>query len=364
MNVKEKARYLGLRVIRVAMKSVKYGLAGYVLLLKQIKQNRALPSDCVCLDLSRNHFGRHLFSVLWSFERHGYAILIKNNQRLLVDMAASKYMRFILQSNSVFLVKKFHDNSCTAMLTDQNIRPDPYQFYSGEIADKLSEECFSRIPMMMHPGMYINGYWNREVYESERHRRLFFAGFMSEMHYSRGEFNEALGVLSRPRIAETLKDITLLVGSDYDLSKVLSSHVINESVILVDVSLFLVSQADIRQVLSGFDYFLAMPGAIKPMCHNVTEAMSVGCIPVIQQNYAEMFPISLVHGENAICFSGEEDLQCAINIAIGAKDSEVHKLRKNVIEYYEREMTPKAVVDTILGREQSAVVYMPSLRPE
>jgi hypothetical protein len=44
-----------------------------------------------------------------------------------------------------------------------------------------------------------------------------------------------------------------------------------------------------------------------PLCHNVIEAMSVGTIPIIQKEYAALYP-NLTDNENAVIFNDLEHL--------------------------------------------------------
>ena len=66
---------------------------------------------------------------------------------------------------------------------------------------------------------------------------------------------------------------------------------------------------ELRQWLAKFDFFFALPGVVMPFSHNIIEAMSVGCIPFLQQSYAEMFKPPLINNIQAVTFSDISDLE-------------------------------------------------------
>ena len=60
---------------------------------------------------------------------------------------------------------------------------------------------------------------------------------------------------------------------------------------------------DLRPTLAKFRYYMAYPGVFMPFSHNVFEAMSVGCIPIIEDKYADLFQPKLEHLKNSFKFS-------------------------------------------------------------
>lgn len=353
-----------LRVIflRLRRELLENGLLAYYILLRSTAQNRIPDGKYICINLSKNHFGRHLYTFLWAIQSQGYLIKIKKNNRLIKDLVRYQYLRAMLHSEVVLLVKDFGDSASGTVLTDHNLRSDPFQFYPRGKARILAERKHLRIPMLMHPGMYANGFWNQVLPESKRYRAVFFAGNMDK-NYSDGKFNDNFEVMSRPEIFKQLQEKSFPIESYDDLERNLVSGRVEGSIVLVDKTVFSVPQRNMRALLNRFDFYLAMPGASKPMCHNVAEAMSVGCIPIIQKQYADTFPRPLVDGENAVFFSNPSNLQRAIKKALSITRFESQRMRENVFSYYEREMTPEAIMSKVIGRGKGVVVYMSSLRP-
>jgi len=108
--------------------------------------------------------------------------------------------------------------------------------------------------------------------------------------------------------------------------------------------------------LSNCNFFLACPGMFMPMCHNVIEAMSVGAIPITQ--YADEFYPPLQHGVNCIEFDSKEDAVKKILYALSLPEQEIAAIRKRVIEYYEKHLSPQSFVTSVEKSTNATAVTM------
>jgi hypothetical protein len=102
-----------------------------------------------------------------------------------------------------------------------------------------------------------------------------------------------------------------------------------------------------RQFLSRFDFFLALPGQVMPFCHNVVEAMSVGTIPVLHEGYAWLFVPELNGGVNCLVYR-DDTLENVLETAMNMDRQEIRCLRKEVYDYYNSYLIPKAVVAKVM----------------
>lgn len=79
-----------------------------------------------------------------------------------------------------------------------------------------------------------------------------------------------------------------------------------------------------------------------PWAHNMAESMAVGTIPILQ--YTNWCSPPLTHNENCLAFKDAEDLQNVIELALEMAQEEIERMRKNVILYYEKHLSPASVV--------------------
>jgi hypothetical protein len=73
-----------------------------------------------------------------------------------------------------------------------------------------------------------------------------------------------------------------------------------------------------------------------PLCHNIVEAMSVGCIPLT--NYADWLSPPLTDGVNCLRFRDRDDLLSRVHDVRSAGSETIARLRRGVIEYYDRHL--------------------------
>jgi hypothetical protein len=213
----------------------------------------------------------------------------------------------------------------------------------------ISPTYFSRptgasliIPYFAHPDYYRTGIYKQvqKLRLKERRFRIVFAGTFHRDVYVNSfafpilsrfqilefliwEFASELLFVSAGCLPERYGGIVLSVTSDTNDNT--RKHGLNHM--------------EYIKFLSTADFMIAPPGWLMPMCHNLVEAMSVGTIPIT--NYpAYVHPHRLVHRQTSMCFSSCEELRATVRDALSMKEDEVLRIRENVIEYYERFLSP------------------------
>jgi glycosyltransferase involved in cell wall biosynthesis len=116
---------------------------------------------------------------------------------------------------------------------------------------------------------------------------------------------------------------------------------------------------DVREILSNFDFYLCCPGVVMPLCHNVIEAMSVGTIPVIQKEYAEVMYPALKNFTNAIVFNDKDDLVATIEIVLQLPEEKKLTMKKSVLEYYSNYLSPKGMTTQLnIALSKNKKIYL------
>lgn len=209
------------------------------------------------------------------------------------------------------------------------------QYYSSPPAD---HRLFA--PYFAHPEFYRAGLHN-EVHgmrERERKVRIFFAGTVSSLAYY-----EKFGfpILSRDKILGHVfarfggaikTGLTengsrpIVIVSTGDTRNIFDKHKL--------------SLTEYMDAMSRADFFICPPGWLMPHSHNLTEAMSVGTIPIT--NYHSYMHPSLTPDGNCLAFSTFEELERVINYALCMPTAEIQRLRKGVISYYQEYIEPES----------------------
>ena len=82
-----------------------------------------------------------------------------------------------------------------------------------------------------------------------------------------------------------------------------------------------------------------------PMCHNVTEAMAVGTIPVI--NYPEWLNPDLEDMVNCVAFSDPDSLVNKITQVLNMERHKINEMKNRVIKYYRDNLDTSSLVKTL-----------------
>ena len=240
-------------------------------------------------------------------------------------------------------------------LNENNLSPDYFSEFFQLIGKKRNTH---HIPIAMHPKFYNKNYWNKDIKRSgKRKKSIFMVGnfgnkFYSEYTATPFKSEGRLEVFQHLHKENMLKEI----NSWFELNDFLKSDDDNVCIIL-DSNKINIDMGELRNLINGFYFYLALPGSVMPFSHNIIEAMSVGSIPIIHSEYAKMMSPEIKHLKNAIVYDNLEDLSNKIKLAYNLSENELIDLSKNTKEYYNLHLTPKAVVNKIVNGNYN-VMYL------
>lgn len=231
--------------------------------------------------------------------------------------------------------------------------------------DALSEEArrpgTHHVPFPMHPLLYALGADGDvpRLRESRRTARLLFAGNQSATAYA-AESVARFGLVARHAL---LKRVHAALGPD-ELVEVRDAAALvarddgyRRQFLLVDSTRCWISRERWLPTLASADFFLAPPGVVMPLCHNVVEAMAVGTIPVTE--YDAYFPVPLEHGRTCIAFRGADDLVVKLREVLALDAAAISAMRREVCRYYDEHLAPESLgrrLDAMRGDE--VTLYM------
>ena len=298
-------------------------------------------------------WGRIFFSVINTFKESGYKISILNNAALY---KLGIYGQPVFELQNVKLVdKKPPDTENYFYLFDQKDNQLNQCVWQKQVFLKydLYSSYYLQQPMIMpfpvHPLQEIYGYIPRlpSLRSTKRNISILFAGDIDK--YKRVWVKYPKEKLPRQIIIEAIKDQLntdklQIVADETALHSVMSGEFINKFVIIdneaqrIDSKLWL-------DTLAKAQFFFSPPGIVMPMCHNITEAMAIGCIPIT--NYPEWMQPNLQHGVNCIVFDTHQDLMQQIENVLNMDASSIQIMKDNVIEYYEKYLKKSAFIERL-----------------
>ena len=322
---------------------------GYKKLRKQT--NKVVHSKkALVIKVSNSHFyTRHFYTLVKYFSIEGFNIYFpKFNYNFFRKSCNCTYFNFIYKENLLVFGQSPTGCETVVELNDNNLSPD---YFHAPFMQNAGKNTY-HIPMTMHPDFYHKKIWNKLVKPvKKRKKSIFMAGCFDRTIYSEIK-NTPFKVESRTEVYDYLKENKLLtkVNSFEDLQILLKSNSDNLCVI-TNVDSFRIALNELRETISHFYYFLALPGVVMPHAQNLIEALSVGSIPIIHEEYARLMIPNLKHMNNAIVYNDLEDLHDKIKLAYNLDDKVLSKMKNNASKYYQENLSVSAVVNKITSKE-------------
>lgn len=278
-------------------------------------------------------YSRYFYSLIKCFKVSGYSIRINAPLATIYSLNQSGYSQMIFTEGLVSL-GTFEKPKIALGGSGKSLVP--YNFLGH------GETSVFDVPMLQHPMMYAMGYWDQPVGRQRAHSAIFI-GNGKDCSYSRPENEELFHVINRMKLLAMLRGNRRAceVASEKDLH-----HASSGRIMIADSKNCGVPMERFRNTLGSFRFFVAAPGAFMPLCHNLIEAMSVGCIPILQRNYANLLP-GLKGGENSIIFDDERDFHESIEIALSLPESVAQRMSDQVDSFYNKNFSPSSIVDRI-----------------
>ena len=210
------------------------------------------------------------------------------------------------------------------------------------------------MPYPMHPLIYATGLDRdlRGLRRGDRPMRIFFAGNVDRDVYTSSRSMRAIrrrfGMLDRVRVIDSLigglGDCVRQIKRVEELREAVDAGPPRTCTRATDRSVR-IGVEDWLATLAKCDVFLAPPGVFIPLCHNATEAMAAGCVPLT--NYAEWFTPHLEHMKNCVRFTDEADLVEKAKMVLDMEPGVLAEMRANVIEYYDQFLAPDRFLDRL-----------------
>ncbi len=293
--------------------------------------------------------GRLLFSLFHTFVSNGYRIMFFDRQP---DCGLEKYGQFALSLDGVMRVDQapasFHDCLYVFDEEDPVLAGRPWRKKVKVDFDVFSPYWFESpiiMPFPVHSVHAMRDFEKRldSFRAIKKNKRVFFSGDTKDYRCNPVRYPKPK--LSRLEIVNTIRermgDDALIVDDLAVLDQLNKAGYTNQCV-LVDTNRIWVDDKIWPDMLATADFFLAPPGIVMPMCHNIVEAMAVGCVPIT--NYPEWFDPALTPMENCIVFDDQNDLLDKLRMVLKMPREKIADMRAKALVYYEQHLRPATFI--------------------
>ena len=309
---------------------------------------------------------RYLYLLAQSFLRAGFFVLLDMDISRQCFWETDPYARYVFEDPGLRAVRVLPADRSRAILCHDHEDIDRAGWSKVVRIDYNIREAMSLpgavvAPYWMHPNVYKTGLadslatWRN----GPKSVKMLFAGNISrEIYGYKGPLNR--DKLGRVEILDLIQaefgERTITVRTREEFKDILGGAYRN-SIVLFDGTKARLSREEWFPALSLCEYFLALPGVLMPMSHNLIEAMALGCIPIC--NYPEWLSPGLVHGDNCLAFSDRDSLMRSVEAALGAPDSVTSCMRTSVLDYFDTHLQPRAFVSPVLSsKSREVTVYV------
>jgi glycosyltransferase involved in cell wall biosynthesis len=221
------------------------------------------------------------------------------------------------------------------------------------------------MPYPMHPLLYAADPSIESLRQANKSIRLFFAGNINPGTYQFNSICRRFGILNRVEVIDAVLGLpdhhVWRLHSQAELTEALVQKCLDRVVLALSdgdgTQGCRINPSTWLQTLSQCDVFLAPPGNWMPQCHNIIEAMAVGCIPLT--NYADWFSPRLINGVNCFQFRDRQELQGCIFKILSMDEAALDRMRRRVIQYHDRYLAPRGFLERLRALQGSEIrVYV------
>lgn len=316
------------------------------LAFEKIKQNKPEDTSKAVLVSIKHHtiYHRFFYLLLKFYKLSGYNVYYQMDFATFRNIRnKEKYLSMIVREDNFLIVNKKYKPENYIEIKDEMFSPD---YFSAYFEKENNTGGSFHVPMSFHPLMYHYGLWNQKVdIRKERINAIFCYGNFDSQAYleiKRTEFS----VVPRTELLSYFKEKSgfLAFSGMSEMLERIGDRSLARKYAFAIKEHFELPMKEVRETLSHFNFYFCCPGVVMPLCHNVIEAMSVGTIPVIQKEYAEVMYPNLTDQVNAIIFNDLEHLDSILENIFETPESEISCMRENVLKYFQDYLTPESMI--------------------
>jgi hypothetical protein len=302
--------------------------------------------------------GRYTFALVRDFEEAGYASCFGANFAFLSSMRYKRYKALLLEREFRVCdsIKEIPHGTLTCVVTDRaRFKADGTKLLRVSYEHRLPQKPTEVVmPFRVYPQLYSQlPSLSKIDLEKPRPWRAFFAGTITS-RYGRKILEKNFGKMSRLSILHTLeKDLS---AHEIHLLNSFDDELPQRPLFVRASSDFRVPLEEWFATLARADFFLACPGGVMPICHNVVEAMASGAIPILE--YPEYLDPPLQDGVNCLAFSGPKELLGAVTRAFQSNSSQIAPMRRAARQYYERHLAPGIFANAVIQSQHPELTLL------
>ncbi|GER59699.1 hypothetical protein ULMA_18070 [Patiriisocius marinus] len=312
-------------------KNIKGFYLYYKYSVRNFDQNKA-----ILISIDEFKFNRYLYTFVKMLHLEGCYPVLDVGFESVAHLTTDMYSKNILSERLLFkntkngkYLKKIH------------LSPD---YFTAVYNPSINNETV--IPISKHPLMYGLDASHLALKEN-RKNAVFFAGTTLNQGHSKKQVFE--GVINRVTVIDELKKLpqAILPVSTENYHE-LKATLKDGSIVICERDKLSFPPAKLLEELSSFSFYLALPGRGMPLCHNLTEALFLGCVPILQEVYSNTMPEPFQHLKNALVYRDVNHLKAILLEIEQMSPVQIALLKQESMAYYNAYLSEKALVKRVV----------------
>ena len=341
-----------------------YVTPSHLAVFRELRKHSELPDGKIALfdftDVRIDSvMGRYLHHIVRDFNVNGYAPVFVDNFGFLATGYKKKYkaklfeLPFAVVSGPEQLERPFvyvTDRKDAKLQTNAELTV--FVDYTKRRAVRSNEV---ELPLFAHPKITESNELPPQFDGQDlRPVRVFFAGNTNPRTYGRSTVSSVYGMLSRAEILNAVREHFATADTATSMGQI--ENLPENELLLIETQHHRIPPERWLDTMKQADFFLACPGTVMPLCHNLVEALSCGTIPILQ--YHQYLNPELRDGENCITFHDLHSLSLTVQRALDMSRDEILRMRASAREYYDRYFTEGAFASRLLEHESKNLTLL------
>jgi hypothetical protein len=229
-----------------------------------------------------------------------------------------------------------------------------YFEYIYDLKNQISKNSLV-MPYYMYPRVYNSFYQNINIKKKPNFNiRIFFSGSIVKDGYENfswqkepGKFPNRIDIINK--ILKEFKNEIFLINSKNDLK---SKEITKKKIIfclhdkMIKKTSYKLNFKQNFDLLTESCFNLSCPGVVMPLCHHLIEGIKVGSIPITN---CEKLLLPSLDKEVSLHYSSLDQLIEKFNEALTMDNDKILYMRKNVLNYYNSNLSPKSFKNNFLN---------------
>lgn len=315
-----------------------------------------------------NFFSKNKFVFKDFFNQNAVVFIVfilKQKKNVVFLINIRDYHKVLNRFGLLFFLKNFSinfnlNNSRTISFTDPKadyyFNQDYFSYFDQQARQSKNQFV---LPFYLTRNIYIKKKLKKyqNLSQSKKKFKIIFSGTVHNEWYEDFYFKNNKNELFLNRhtilnfVKQNFKENILVLKNESQLNEIKNT---NKQILIMETNPDIsgrkknFSEFNHFNLISQSNFFLCLPGASMPLCYHLIESCLVGTVPILSYND---YLMPRFNEKEALFFFNKAELLTAINRALKIDEIEYLNMQKNIIKYYNDNLSPSGVYKKLICKK-------------